>query len=207
MKWPPSVKLVLATRSQGKVTELREFFRASDIPVTDLAGAGVDEREEEEALEQFDSFEENAAAKARYFHSVLGTAVVAEDSGLEVEALGGRPGVRSKRWSGDEGLAGGALDAANNRKLLAELEGVANRSARYVCVAVYVDGDREIVSRGETEGWISTEPRGTGGFGYDPLFVSADLGASFGELSGEEKASVSHRTRAFRGLLAALGAS
>jgi XTP/dITP diphosphohydrolase len=130
--------------------------------------------------------------------------VVADDSGLEVLALGGQPGVRSKRWSGRADLSGVALDDANNARLVNELRSRHDRRARYVCVAAYVDALGELTTRGESEGSIAQGPRGAGGFGYDPFFVSSELGVTFAEASLEEKERVSHRGRAFRALLAAL---
>lgn len=175
------------------------------IEAVDLAEAGVEERAEEEDIECYETFEENAMAKARYFlkHSG-GMPVLAEDSGLEVAALGGRPGVHTKRWSGRTDLHGRALDEANNAALLAALDGVTDRRARYVCVAVYADGSETHRASGETAGVILHGPRGNGGFGYDPLFESAELGVTFAEADAEEKARVSHRGRAVRALLADL---
>jgi XTP/dITP diphosphohydrolase len=198
------VPLVLATRSVGKLWELRPMFAEAGLQVVDLGEIGVSEAAEEAALECYSTFEENALAKARYFASRTGRPVVADDSGLEVRGLGERPGVFSKRWSGRDDLAGRALDAANNAKLVAELERVTDRAARYVCAAAFVEGGREIVRRGETPGVIVMRPRGSEGFGYDPYFESAELRRTFGESSREEKARVSHRGRAFRALIAAL---
>lgn len=198
-------RMVLATRSPGKLKELRPMFAAARIEVVDLDAAGVPESAEEGAVEAFDTFEENALAKARYFHARTGLPAIADDSGLVVDALGGAPGVRSKRWSGRDDLSGEALDDANNARLVAELHRRADRSARYVCVAAYCDGVREITARGETEGVIVLDPRGDGGFGYDPYFHSSELGHTFGESSREAKEEVSHRGRAFRSLIARLG--
>jgi len=180
------------------------MFGAAGLAVIDLAELGVAEAAEEEDLERYDTFEENALAKARYFHRRTGLPVAADDSGLEVLALGGRPGVRSKRWSGRTDLSGGALDAANNALLLESLRGVADRRARYVCVAVFVDASRELVRRGEAAGVIVDEPHGTGGFGYDPYFVAAGAGRTYGELSLSEKEAMSHRGRAFSALIRAI---
>lgn len=200
-------EILLATRSAGKLAELRPLFAAAGWTVRDLGGAGLAEGSEEDALEAYDTFEENARAKARYFHLRSGgRPVVAEDSGLEVRALGGAPGVRSKRWSGRRELKGVALDEANNALLLERLAGAPDRRARYVCAAVYWDGERELVSRGETAGRIAeTRGGGSGGFGYDPYFVSEELGRAFSEVTGEEKSRVSHRGRAIAALLRALG--
>lgn len=198
--------LVLATRSAGKLRELRVLFRGSGISVVDLVEAGLEVQAEEDDLENAETFEENALAKARYFAARAKRAVVADDSGLEVEALGGQPGVRSKRWSGRADLAGRALDEANNARLLEALVGVTNRRARYVCVAAFVDGATELTGRGESRGAILDRPRGRGGFGYDPYFLSDELGKTFAEASVEEKELVSHRGRAFRALIAAVEA-
>ena len=195
--------VLLATRSAGKLRELRPMFAAAGWQVRDLAEAGIEETPEEDALEAFESFEENAVAKARYFFARAGgLPVVADDSGLAVTALHGAPGVRSKRWSGRSDLAGVALDEANNALLLQRLRGVEDRSARYVCAAVYWDGVRAFVSRGETLGRIAAARHGgASGFGYDPYFESVELGRAFSEVTGAEKAAVSHRGRAFRALL------
>ena len=196
--------LLIATRSGGKLRELRELFRGAGIAVIDLAEAGIVESAEEDDLEDAETFHENALAKARYFARRAKRAVVADDSGLEADALGGQPGVRSKRWSGRPDLSGVALDEANNARLLEALRGTTNRGARYVCVAAFVDAGVELTRRGTASGVILDSPRGRGGFGYDPYFLSDELGATFAEASVEEKERVSHRGRAFRALIAAL---
>jgi XTP/dITP diphosphohydrolase len=174
------------------------------MAVIDLRDAGIAELVDEDGLEAYATFEENALAKAKYFHERSGLPTVADDSGLAVRALGGRPGVHSKRWSGRADLFGQPLDDENNRLLLAALRGVVERSASYVCAAAYVDASRAIVRRGEVEGQIGDWPIGMNGFGYDPYFFSHELGRTFGEASVEEKARVSHRGRAFRALIADL---
>lgn len=199
--------VLLATRSEGKLRELRPLFAASGLDARDLLECGIAEHEGERSLECFDSFEANARAKAQYFFERSSIPTFADDSGLEVLALGGKPGVLSKRWSGHENLDGEALDAANNAHLLTALRDVDDRRARYVCVAWFYDGVQDTGRRGEVDGWISHVVCGTGGFGYDPYFVSVELGRSFGELTRLEKEHVSHRGRAFRALLAALAAS
>lgn len=196
--------ILLATRSAGKLHELEPLFAAAGYAVLSLGQTPIVESAEEDAIEAFDSFEENALAKARYFHVYYGGPVVADDSGLVVEALGGAPGVRSKRWSGRSDLTGRALDDANNARLLQSLRDASDRRARYVCAAAYVDGDRELVRVGETRGVIVDTARGAQGFGYDPFFLSSELGMTFGEASREAKEAVSHRGRAFRALLDAL---
>lgn len=194
--------ILLATRNPGKLKELRPLFAAVGYPVTDLAEFQLDPDEGEEGIEQFESFEANALAKARYFYEISGgVATVADDSGLEVPALGGAPGVRSRRFSPE------GTDAANNAKLLQVMSDVSDRSARFVCAAAFVGLGNEMTRIGATHGTIIKAPRGAGGFGYDPLFESAELGKTFGEATLEEKARVSHRARAFAALLAALQAS
>jgi XTP/dITP diphosphohydrolase len=198
--------IVLATRSAGKLRELRPLFAAQGLSVIDLDEAGVAERPEEDALEVFTTFEENALAKARYFHRLTGRPAAADDSGISVSALHGHPGVLSKRWSARPDLSGPALDDENNRVLLASLEGHGDRSAHYVCAAAYVDGTHELVYRGEVHGRVTETAKGTGGFGYDPYFFATELGRTFGEATAAEKAGVSHRARAFGALLARVSA-
>ncbi len=183
------------------------MFAAAGWEARDLAEAGLAEQPEEASIEAFATFEGNARAKARYFHARGGgLPVVAEDSGLEVVALHGAPGVMSKRWSGQPELEGRALDEANNALLLDRLRGSSDRRARYVCVAVYFDGVRELTARGEAAGRIAESRRGgANGFGYDPYFVSDELGRAFSEVTAEEKAAVSHRGRAFALLLRSMG--
>lgn len=205
-------RLLLATRSEGKRRELEPLLRAHGWDVVDLEHAGLDEQPgEDDALESADSFEANALAKARHFHSRSGLPTVADDSGLSCEALGGLPGVRSKRWSERPELSGRALDDANNALLLQALaeaaqHGATSRAAKYVCAAAYVDGRVERIARGETTGRILDCAAGTGGFGYDPLFWSDDVQTAFGLVSREEKSRVSHRARAVTALLQQLDA-
>src|SRR4051812_36157079 len=194
--------LLVATRSDGKLREIRPMFAAAGLTLVSLDELEIEESPEEADLEPYATFEENARSKARYFYEVSGgIPTVADDSGLEVDALGGRPGVRSKRWSGRNDLRGTALDQANNEALVDALSGFAVTSARYVCVAAFVSVGDEMTARGESAGTIIREPRGAEGFGYDPYFLSADLGRTFGESTASEKDRVSHRGRAFRELL------
>jgi XTP/dITP diphosphohydrolase len=198
-------KLLLATRSAGKLRELEPLFAEAGFEAITLKQAGIEESPDEDAVEAYDTFEENALAKARYFLPLAsGLPVIADDSGLEVHALGGAPGVRSKRWSGRKDLTGQELDDANNAKLLKELADKADWSARYVCAAVFTDGPHEFVCRGETSGVIVETPVGIGGFGYDPYFLSDDLGVTFGEADRVSKERVSHRGRAFAALVRAI---
>ena len=198
---------VLASRNAGKLRELRALFATHGIAVVDLRDVGViEDPEAEEAIEAFATFEENALAKARYFSSRLpGRIVVADDSGLAVDALGGAPGVRSTRWREGVGLRGIALDAANNAKLVERVKAGADRRARFVCAAAWTDGVREVVARGEVAGHIVDEPRGDLGFGYDPHVFIDELGMTMAEATVSEKEAVSHRARAFMAVLSALG--
>jgi len=203
--------VVFATRNAGKLRELRALFDGEGIVVDDLAAAGLPEEDpEEDGLESHETYEANARAKARWFAAKLpGRVVLADDSGLEVDALDGAPGVRSKRWSGSAG-SGRTLDRDNNEALLRALDRVTARGARgarYVAVVGCVDGAREWVARGECTGRILDAPRGGGGFGYDPIFWSDELGAGFGEASPDAKARVSHRGRSVRALLTQWGRS
>ena len=197
--------LLLATRSAGKLRELLPLCSARGIEALGLDAAGVVESRVEDELEMLDTFEGNALAKARHFFEQTRIPTAADDSGLVVPALGGQPGVKSKRWSGRPDLSGRALDEENNRLLLERLQEVADRRAYYVCAAAYVDASGEIVRRGEVHGRIVDEPRGDEGFGYDPYFEADELdGRTFGEASREEKETVSHRARAFGALLDAI---
>jgi XTP/dITP diphosphohydrolase len=198
---------VLATRSAGKVRELEPWFAARGIAVVGLDAVGLAWSEAEESIEGFDTFEENAVAKARWYAARTGRPCVADDSGLVVDALDGAPGVRSRRFAADLGMAGvaGTEDARNNAALLERLSAVGAPHpwiARYVCVAALVDGDATWTARGECSGRIVAAPRGAGGFGYDPFFCSDELGSTFAEASLEAKSAVSHRGRAFAALLA-----
>jgi XTP/dITP diphosphohydrolase len=193
--------VLLATRSSGKLREIRAILGARGFHVLDLGDAGIEESSDEDALESFPTFEANAQAKARHFYRVSSLPTIADDSGLEVLALGNAPGVQSKRWSGRSDLAGTELDMANNALLVQRLGDARRRDARYVCAAAYCNGRVELVERGEVAGVITERPRGTNGFGYDPYFESLELGCTFGEASIEEKSRVSHRARAFAKLL------
>jgi XTP/dITP diphosphohydrolase len=199
---------VLASRNVGKLRELRALFGTQGIEVIDLREAGVDEdAAAEAAIEAYDTFEENALAKARYFSSRLpGRVIVADDSGLAIDALRGAPGVRSKRWSGRDDLHGPLLDASNNALLVSRMGDVTDRRARFVCAAAWCDGIAELVARGEVPGHIVDEPRGTNGFGYDPHVFVDELGMTMAEATMAEKEAASHRARAFRSLLDALRA-
>lgn len=202
------MKLLFATRSAGKQAEIRRVLEAAGHEVVFPDQAGVPETRLEESLEVSDSFETNARLKAEYFLKKTGLPTVADDSGLEVFSLGGQPGVRSKRWAAATG-GPRQIDEANNAELLRRLHGAPEprRRARYRCVLVLLRTASAVpeVFDGICGGRILEESRGIGGFGYDPLFFSDELGKTFGEASGEEKDRVSHRGQALAKLIAALG--
>lgn len=202
------MKLLVATRSAHKVQEIRAIMAG----VAGVVLVGLDEVEglppdpPDEQLEPHDTFEANALAKARWYHRHSGLATVSDDSGLEVDALAGAPGVRSKRFAPGD-ADGQERDDANNDHLLRLLGDVTDeqRTARYVCVVALVGADdAEATFRGTVEGRIARAPRGRGGFGYDPLFLVPELDRTFGEAGAEEKHARSHRGEAFRQLAAYL---
>lgn len=197
------MKLLAATRSAGKQREFRRVLEPAGIEVVFPDDIGHYPRPAEDLLELGESFESNARRKAEHFARLSGLPTVADDSGLEVLSLGGAPGVRSRRWAGASGTDA-EVDAANNAELVRRLAGATGprRGARYRCVLVYLATPGAIprTFEGSCAGRILEEPRGDGGFGYDPYFLSDELGKSFGEASAEEKDSVSHRGRALRAL-------
>jgi XTP/dITP diphosphohydrolase len=201
-------RVLLASRSVGKVRELRDLLaRPGRIEIVGLDEVGISESPAEEALEVHPTFEANALAKARHFGSLAGLPAIADDSGLEVDALGGAPGTRSRRFAEPDAERGEAQDDANNRLLLRLMEPVADgaRTARFRCAAaiVFPDG-REEVRLGTLEGMIAGSARGAGGFGYDPLFLVPGEGATLAELSPARKNELSHRSRAIARLADAL---
>lgn len=204
------MKLLVATRSPGKTGEIRELFAGLPIYVVFPNQLGFERMPEEEDLETSSSYSGNAVAKARHFAQRSGLPTVADDSGLEVDALGGAPGVYSARFAVLNGRAGPGvpIDAANNALLLERLVGVPDeqRTARYRCVVAYLETPASAPELVEAtcEGRILPAPRGDGGFGYDPLFLSDDLGRGFGEVPVAAKHRVSHRGRAFRALIEVL---
>jgi XTP/dITP diphosphohydrolase len=201
------VRILAATRSPGKQPEVRRVLEPAGVAVVFPDDLGVPEMPAEAALELGETFEANARRKAEHFARLTGFPTVADDSGLEVFSLGGAPGVRSRRWAGAQGPAA-VVDAANNAELLRRLAGAPEnrRRARYRCVLVLLREADAVpeVFEGICTGRILEEPRGRGGFGYDPLFLSDDLDRTFGEATAEEKDAVSHRGRALRALAAAL---
>ena len=202
--------LLIATRNPGKAREIRDIFAGLPIAIVFPEEVELRRLPEEEDLEQAESYLGNAVAKARYFAGRSGLATVADDSGIEVEALDGAPGVHSARFAMLQGAVapGQDPDAANNALLLARLEGIpdADRTARYRCVVAHLDSvtaPPEVVEAA-CEGRILTAPAGTRGFGYDPLFFSTELARGFGEVPAAMKQRVSHRGRAFRALIEVL---
>lgn len=198
------MKLLFATRSSGKQVEIRRVLEAAGHEVLFPDEAGVPESSLEETLETSDSFETNARTKAEYFLKRTGLPTVADDSGLEVLSLGGLPGPRSKRWAGVSGTTE-QVDRANNAELLRRLAGAPEqrRRARYRCVLVLLRSASAMPEtfEGSCAGRILEQPRGTGGFGYDPLFLCDALGKTFGEAEPAEKDLVSHRGQALARLL------
>ena len=192
--------LILATRNQGKVRELRDPLARFGFDVQSLP------EDFPEIEENGTTFEENALIKARAVAEALGVAAAADDSGLEVDALGGAPGVYSARYSDDwPAVEGESKDERNNRKLLAELEGVPaeKRTARFrCCMALVIPGGEEIVVSGAWEGSIGFKRAGSNGFGYDPLFIDPELELTGAELTREAKRVRSHRGKALSKLLA-----
>ncbi len=195
-------KLLIATRNPGKQREIRQFLADLSLEIVFLDDVGIYESPQELKLETASTFEGNALAKAEFFQKRSRLPTVAEDSGIEVLSLGGAPGVRSRRFAVTP--PGQGEDEANNKELLRRLAGALpdRRGAQYRSVAVFIKKLNALpqVFEGSCQGRITTEPQGTGGFGYDPLFRSHDLGRTFGEATLEEKNAVSHRGRAFRAL-------
>jgi XTP/dITP diphosphohydrolase len=201
------VKLLAATRNVGKQHEIRRILEPAGLEIVFPDDIWLRETSAGDALEQADTFEANARRKAQYFARLSSLPTFADDSGLEVLPLGGEPGVHSKRWAGAKGSPG-EVDAANNVELLRQLAGApeGQRLARYRCVLVFLPTPDAVptICHGDCNGRILEEPRGSGGFGYDPLFFSDELGKTFGEASAEEKDRVSHRGRALRALAQSL---
>jgi XTP/dITP diphosphohydrolase len=208
-------RLVVATRSEHKLRELRQLLALAEADLVSLDDVGLGP--DVEPVEDGRTFAANARLKARFYARATGLPTLADDSGLEVDALGGRPGVRTRRYAGEH-----ATDEDNNRKLLGELAGLPSerRGARYVCVlalALPDDGAPRgrvgiaAETRGTCRGRIATEARGAGGFGYDPIFepsVEPPGGRTFGQWTAEAKNAISHRSKAARRMarrLAALG--
>jgi XTP/dITP diphosphohydrolase len=200
---------LLATRNSHKVREISALLARHPISVTSLADLGIEAIPGEDDVEVFGTFEENALAKARFYRTHTGLDVIADDSGLCVDALDGGPGVRSRRFASDHGMGGPDQDASNNRCLVRLLQGVPEeaRGAHYRCAVACVSAERTLVVSGRVHGRIVEEERGGGGFGYDPLFLLPEHGKTFGELPAEVKAMISHRAEAIRAFGRWLGAT
>jgi len=195
------VRLVVATRNRHKVREIAVLLAEAELA---MEAVTIDEvAPTAELREDEDTFEGNALAKARQASVACGMPAIADDSGIEVDALAGAPGVRSARWSGEP-----CDDGRNNEKMLRELSGIpaAQRTARYRCAAAFVDAAQnvEVVRSGACEGVLLSKAEGTGGFGYDPLFFIPSLGRTMAEIGMAEKNRLSHRAMAFRALAQAL---
>ncbi len=190
-----SKKIILASGNAGKVREINKLLADHGIDVIPQTEYDVPE-----AVEDGLTFIENALKKARHAAKLTGLPAIADDSGIEVDALNKRPGIYSARYSGE-----GATDAKNNEKMLAELKDVAdeNRTARYWCVMVYLESETDptpIITQGSLEGKILTAAQGDGGFGYDPIFWLPEQNCAAAELSMEEKNKISHRAIALNAL-------
>ena len=192
------MKLLLATGNAGKLREVRSLLAPEGIEVVGLAELDTPV----EIVEDGETFVDNARKKAKTLHAITGLAVLADDSGLMVDALGGRPGIHSARYAGEH-----ADDAANNVKLLQAMQGVdtKERSAAFVCAMVFIGPDGlETVAEGRLEGEILSAPQGEGGFGYDPVFRPRSDTRALAQLSLKDKNRISHRHRALLALLPAI---
>ena len=192
-------KIVIATKNQGKIREMMEAFEHLPVEVVSLADFG----ELPDAVEDGDTFSENARIKAKFYMEHTGFACLADDSGLEIAALGGAPGIYSARYAGYH-----ADDATNNQKMLEELciADVEESSASYCCALTFVDTDGTVfTTNGRCNGTIRKWPKGHNGFGYDPYFYTREFaGRTMAELNFEEKDRISHRGRALRQMVSKL---
>ncbi|GAA0717921.1 XTP/dITP diphosphatase [Clostridium malenominatum] len=184
-------KLVIASNNKNKIKEIKEILGRLNIHVISLNEAGIDIDVEETG----ESFIENSYIKAKAIFNLVkdkGYMVLADDSGLSVEALGGAPGIYSARFAGEHGN-----DKKNNEKLLREMKNMENRKGKFICaMSLIIDENNSIKVQGEIEGIILEEERGKNGFGYDPLFYYPQYEVSFGEMNGELKNNISHRREA-----------
>ena len=186
--------IVLATSNTHKLQEFQEMLKDFPVSIKSLADFGP----MPEAVEDGATFDDNAYKKALHYAKVLGLPCLADDSGLVVDALEGRPGVYSARYSGP-----GATDWSNCEKLLGEMKGISNRSAHFVCVlSLATPAGPALTWDGRCDGEIITERRGESGFGYDPVFFYPEFGKTFAEIPMEQKSSISHRGRALAGFAA-----
>jgi XTP/dITP diphosphohydrolase len=194
-----SVRILLATTNKGKIAELKRIMGEQPVDIAWLSDEATTE-----GIETGSTFEENALLKARYYHRISSLPTIADDSGLQVEALDGAPGIYSARHAGPE-----ASDAERIARLLESMKALDDRGrqARFTCAAAFVSEGQEKVFLDHVPGLILHRARGVQGFGYDPVFFYEPLGKTFAELSSIEKSTVSHRGRAFRRLAAWLNES
>ena len=186
------MRIIAATQNKGKIKEISEIFGSLGFEVISQKDAGIDIDVEETGT----TFEENARLKAKAIYKLCKDTVIADDSGLSIDALDGAPGIYSARYAGDN-----ATDQDKINKILTEMKNKTNRSAKFISSIVMILSDgREFSTRGEVEGIILEEPAGENGFGYDPIFFSTELQKSFGIATDTEKNSISHRARALRNM-------
>ncbi len=184
--------ILFATGNKGKAKEVKQIFKNSGFDILSLSDISF----KEEIIEDGETFEDNAFIKAKAIYDKFKVPVIADDSGLEVDQLGGRPGIHSARYAGEN-----CTYDDNNRKLLDELKFFDEpHPARFVCCAIYYDGQNKIVESGELKGNIISEKKGDKGFGYDPVFVPENYDKTLAELELEEKNKISHRAAAFKKL-------
>lgn len=190
-------QVILATTNQGKIKEFQKLLEPLGVEVVSIHG--LEKEKIPDVIEDGLTFEENALKKAEAFHQVFGLPALADDSGLEVDALGGKPGIYSARYAGED-----KSDQANIEKVLRELDQVPEqeRSARFVCAIAFVDGaEASTVVRGECSGYIAQKGAGDAGFGYDPIFYLPELKKTMAQLSSTEKNRISHRYQALQKLV------
>jgi XTP/dITP diphosphohydrolase len=185
-------EIIFASKNKGKILEVKSIFSDSNIEIISL----LDLNDSDDIMEDGSTFEENAIKKAFHVYNKYKISVMSDDSGLSLDQLNGRPGVFSARYSGEN-----ATDDQNNNKLIEELKTMpAPHYAKYVCSAVFYDGRKYLTSEGEMKGIIILNPRGSNGFGYDPLFIPENYSFTLGELDTIEKNKISHRAKAFNKL-------
>jgi XTP/dITP diphosphohydrolase len=185
-------KILIATKSKGKLNDIKEIFKNLDIEILSF----LDFEDSPDVEENGKTFEENAQLKSKACFEKYGIPSIGDDSGLVVEQLNGEPGVYSARYAGEN-----ATDEMNNEKLIKAIQRFPEpHRAKFVCVASYYDGEKFVNAYGDVQGRIITEPRGKNGFGYDPLFIPNGYDKTFGEFTLEEKNKISHRSVAFKKL-------
>ena len=187
------MKLIIASNNKDKIKEIKEILSSHFDDIVSIKEAGINH----ETIEDGTTFMENAIKKAREICEISGCASLADDSGICVDALGGEPGIYSARYSGEHGN-----DELNNQLILKNLEGKTDRSAHYTCaMALFFPDGKSIITEGYWNGKIAYEPKGTNGFGYDPLFIPDGFDCTSAELTPEEKNDISHRRNALNLLL------